>query len=161
MKKTVLVSALLNFVFGLALARLHAADFSAADEIRQLEQTWANAMVASQHDVLVHLLAPEFTQVTVRRASITTASQSVWLENIQHMAFQTCSPQVISVEAIGDTAIATVDLTWTVAMGGQAGAVDYFYLTDVWIKRAGQWQAVRRHSSPYPKANVSTPGHHN
>jgi uncharacterized protein (TIGR02246 family) len=150
MKHPSLISLLVFFFVTAARAATGTADDPAGNEVRQLEQSWASAMVSSDAARLDELLAPECSVVTVRRASVTTLTKAEWLANFRKMKYKASLADVVSVTVFGDTAVATVDLTWTVTFGGQ-DMTDYSYLTDVWIKRGDRWQVVRRHSSPYPK----------
>jgi ketosteroid isomerase-like protein len=80
--------------------------------------------------------------------------RDAWFAGLGRMTFRRFNPNVTSVEAFGDTALATVEGDWTLEFDGRL-IDENFYVTDVWVRREGQWRIVRRHSSPYQAAAVS------
>jgi ketosteroid isomerase-like protein len=70
---------------------------------------------------------------------------------------EACNKDDIKVRAYGDTAVASYRFT----IKGKYEATDVsrqFQITDVWMKREGQWQVVSRHTASIeqPKTEQAT-----
>jgi ketosteroid isomerase-like protein len=100
------------------------------------------------------LLAPEYRLVGVRSTGTSDMARDAWFAGLGRMAFSRFEPSVSSVEVFGDTALATVEGSWALEFDGRQ-IDESFYVTDVWVRRDGQWRIVRRHSSPYQPASSS------
>ncbi len=121
------------------------------NDITEQEGRLAQALQNQDREELEELLAPEFRLVGIRSTGTTDMPRTEWLAASTEMVFHRFELEVKAVEAYGDTAIATVDGYWL--MDWRLLRVDErFFLTDVWLRRAGAWRLVRRHSSPYQKA---------
>ena len=140
--------ACLMLAASMAMVRTDPISSGAQAEIAQLEDAWAAALRAKDEPALQRILAPEYKLVGVRSTGISDVPREEWLAAAKTMVFHRYEVKVVSVEVYGDAAIATVDGAWNIDWGPRHIA-ERFYLTDVWIKRDGRWQAVRRHSSPY------------
>ena len=127
---------------------------SVAEEIGALEQRFADAILAKDLDTLKVILAPEFRLVGVRSTGTSDMPREAWFAGLGRMTFSHFEPTVSSVEVFGDMALATVEGSWTLQFDGRQIA-ENFYVTDVWVRRDGDWRIVRRHSSPYQPVTVS------
>lgn len=112
------------------------------------ERAWAEAFVTGDYDPLQALLAPEFKLVGVRSTGASDIPRAQWFAMLPSMRFLRFEQEVTAVDLFGDTALATVEGYWRVDWGERV-IDENFFLTDVWVRPAGRWQVVRRHSSPY------------
>ena len=96
---------------------------------------------------LDRLLGSRFT-LTTGRTDAEVRSRQEWLDitrdryTIESFAFEDFIVQVY-----GDTAVARSRYRQTGRMDNQDRTLMYL-MTDVWVRRAGRWQAVARHISP-------------
>ncbi len=126
---------------------------STATDIEEQEGRLVQALQNKDREGLESLLAPEFRLVGIRSTGSSDMPREQWLAAAPEMSFHRFEVEVKSVEAYGDTAIATVDGYWR--MDWRDLKIDErFFLTDVWLRRGGDWQLVRRHSSPYEQARA-------
>lgn len=128
-----------------------ATDIRATDEkaeIAALEARWTAALIAKDETTLRDVLAPEFQLVGIRSTGAAAVGRDPWLASARSIVFNDFATKTTSVEVFGDTALATVEGHWDIVFGGKP-IKERFYVTDVWIRRDGRWQVVRRHSSPY------------
>ena len=98
-------------------------------------------------DACERFLADEFTMVTSRGS---LSDRATWLMNLRDNARRTEPPQFpgLSVRVYGDAALVTSrSLNPGATFGGRAWSPEN-YITDVWVRRNGRWQVVRRHASP-------------
>ena len=123
-------------------------------EIEGLENDFSKAIVEKDMVRLDALLAPEYRLVGVRSTGTSDMARDAWFAGLGRMAFSRFEPSVSSVEVFGDTALATVEGSWALEFDGRQ-IDESFYVTDVWVRRDGQWRIVRRHSSPYQPASSS------
>lgn len=115
------------------------------DEIAQLATAWMRAAFARDLDACARLLADDFTMVTDRGSQIGKAQ---WLANMGQRVGGTEPPAFLDpcVLAVGDAALMTSRNVLRATFDGQDWSAE-LYLTDVWVRRGGRWQLVRRHAS--------------
>jgi ketosteroid isomerase-like protein len=112
-------------------------------ELVELAHAWAAAAQAHDRERLESILAREFS--LVGRAGPKTREE--WLEDaagpyaIDEWAFEG-----IEVELYGNTAVLSSRYRQTARLDGTDLSGDYL-VTDVWVRRDGRWQAVRRHAT--------------
>src|SRR5919205_246429 len=119
---------------------------AAEDEIADLQRRWMDAWVARDEAVLESALAPEFTLRSV--ATDALVDRAEWLEQalsgrVAGTAFRYADMRV---QVLGDTAIVDSLLEMDATIAGRPWAQRVF-CTDVWLRREGRWQVVRRHGS--------------
>jgi ketosteroid isomerase-like protein len=119
----------------------------AQTEVERAEHEWMDA--AFRHDLAAceRYLAEEFTMVTSRGGLI---DRETWLVYVRDHARATEPAQFpdLRVRVYGDAALVTSrSLMAGATFRGQAWSPEN-YITDVWVRRDGRWQVVRRHSSP-------------
>ena len=120
-------------MFALAIAAAVAASPVALDpavaEITRLEQQWGEAFVKRDFNFI--------ERIKNSRA-------------FTHHAF---AVETVDVNRIGDTAVASAQGLWTVSMRpGEAPRRLRFFVTDTWVRHAGQWQVIHRYSHRLPGA---------
>lgn len=118
------------------------------------EAQWTAALIAADSAALEDLLAPEFQLVGVRSTGVAAVPRAAWLASAPTIVFHKFKTETTSVQLFGDTALATVEGEWDIEFAGRP-IREHFYVTDVWVRRAGHWRVVRRHSSPFQAAAAS------
>jgi ketosteroid isomerase-like protein len=117
---------------------------SVEEQLTSLVRQWDEAIVKRDTAMLDRLLASEFKFVGGR-------NKSEYLDSIKTQAADAVISAVstdLEVLFYGSTAVVTGVDTISGQNKGQPYTAKWLY-TDVWVKRAGRWQCVRTHASPY------------
>ena len=122
-------------------------------DIRDLERQWRDALFAKDEAQLRKLIHPQFKLVGIRSTGTVAVGLEDWLIALQKMDLISLEVRVMDSVRLDQTMVATVDAQWKLRFMGHA-IDERVLLTDVWVKIDGDWQVVRRHSSPVP-AGVS------
>ena len=120
---------------------------SAEADVERAERGWMDAAFQKDLAACEQFLADEFTMVTSRGSE---TDRATWLRNVRDNARRSEAPQFpdLRVRMYGDTALVTSrSLNPGATFAGRAWSPEN-YITDVWVRRDGRWQVVRRHSSP-------------
>ena len=120
------------------------------DLVRDLERRWRDALFAKDDDGLRQLIHPQFRLVGIRSTGSVAVDREQWIEALKRMDVASLEVRVTDCVALPHTIVATVDAQWKVRYLGQL-IDERVLLTDVWVRENGEWQAVRRHSSPVPQ----------
>ena len=145
-------------MFALALAAVVAASPVAPDpavsEISRLEQQWGQAFVKRDFDFLERIIAPEYRLVVAQPdGSFDITRRAEWMANSRAFTHHAFAVQTIDVNRAGNTAVASAQGLWTVAMRkGEPARQLRFFVTDTWVRRNGQWQVIHRYSHRLPGA---------
>jgi ketosteroid isomerase-like protein len=118
----------------------------AGAEVEQAAKEWMEAAGRRDADALDRVLAAEFTMVTNRGSQIDKAQ---WLENMLHRVGPGFTPPAfldVRVRVYGDAALMTSRNILRATFDGKDWSGE-LALTDVWVRRDGRWQLVRRHAS--------------
>lgn len=113
----------------------------------QLQNDWMDAWRRADNRRLEEILAPEFTLTSARTDQI--VNRSDWLRMLAGVRNESFAYSDFRIDVFGDAAVVRSRMT-QVAMVGDQRWDGTFVLTDVWIRRAGRWQVVARHSSTPP-----------
>jgi ketosteroid isomerase-like protein len=115
-----------------------------AEELVDLSSELVSAVQAHDVQRLDALLAAEFTldgaAGTLSREELLEAATGAYA--IEEFAYSELDPEVY-----GNTAV-VVSRYRQVARIGDREASGAFRITDVWVRRDGRWQIVRRHATP-------------
>jgi ketosteroid isomerase-like protein len=117
---------------------------SAEAEVEQTALAWMEAAFGRDLDACDRVLADEFTMITNRGSQI---DKTQWLANVQHRI--SGEPPVfldVRVRIYGEVVLMTSPNLLRAAFDGKDWSGE-LYLTDVWTRRDGRWQIVRRHAS--------------
>lgn len=117
---------------------------SVEEHLKGLVRQWDEAIVKRDTAVLDRLLADEFKFVG-------GVNKTAYLNSIKTQAPDAMTSAVSSnleVLVYGNTAVVTGLDTISGQNKGQPYVAKWLY-TDVWVKRAGRWQCVRTHASPF------------
>ena len=121
----------------------------ACELIDSLERGWRDALCAKDLDRLRSLIHPDFKLIGTRSSGPFTLSREEWLDAIQKRELISIELDVRDAVVFEDVIVGTVEANWRVSYLGRP-VEDCVLLTDVWVCVEGQWQVVRRHSSPMP-----------
>lgn len=118
-------------------------------EIPLLEHAWMDAWVAQDSATCERILADDFILTSARGSLM---SKSEWLAGARGpFVCSSFTWEQIQVRPFGDVAIVHGRSRQDATVSGQDWS-GVFLITDVWVKRAGQWQVVSRHGTgPLPK----------
>jgi len=130
----------------LTAAALAAAPGSAEprQEIEAANSRWTRAVIAKDVAALEAILGPEFELTGGAATGEDGLPRALWLANLQKMQISDYQADIADLHVAGDFAVATVRGRWTVALGGPP-RTDAFELRDIWVRRAGGWQVIRRY----------------
>jgi len=113
-------------------------------ELCGLAKEWMEAAQRHDRPRLEELLGREFSLV----GAVGEVDREQWLENasgpyeIDEFAFEE-----IEVELYGGTAVLQSRYRQTARLDAR-DLTGTFLVTDVWVRREGRWQVVRRHATP-------------
>ncbi|MEQ7873468.1 nuclear transport factor 2 family protein [Sphingomonas sp. ASV193] len=123
------------------------------NDVRALEARWRDALFAKDEATLRALIHPQFKLVGIRSTGSVAVDLEQWMAALQRMDLASLEVRVMDSVATEHTIIASIDAHWKVRYLGQL-IDERVLLTDVWVREdGGEWQVIRRHSSPVP-ANV-------
>lgn len=117
------------------------------EDVEAIENRWMQAWLDGDRAAIEEILAPGF-----QLRSITTDSlvdRATWIANsvdgsVRGSAF---AYHHMHVTVDGDTAVADSLLQFEATIDGKDWSTRA-WCTDVWTRRAGRWQVLKRHSSP-------------
>jgi ketosteroid isomerase-like protein len=115
-----------------------------AHELVELSHELADAVVRHDRELLERLLAAEFTLngaagVLDREAFLDAAAGPY---EIDEFSYDEIDPEVY-----GNTAVCVSRYRQVARLDGRDLSGE-LHVTDVWVRRDGRWQIVRRHASP-------------
>lgn len=133
----------------------------AAAEIVRLEEQWGEAFVRRDFDFIERIVAPEYRLVIADEEGHGISLRPEWMKNARVFTHHGFTVETVDVNVAGDTAVASAKGVWTVSFReGMPAMPIRFFVTDTWVRRAGQWQVIHRYShrlkeapSPKPTAN--------
>jgi len=115
-------------------------------ELVELAHVWAGAVQAHDRERLESIVAREFTLVGRSDGK----SREEWLDEwAGPYVIDEWRYEEIEVELYGNTAVLSSRYLQTARHDGadRSGA---YLVTDVWVRRDGRWQVVRRHATLAP-----------
>lgn len=115
-----------------------------AAHVRQQAEEWMAAAFRSDFEAAARFLAPEFTMVTNRGSLI---DRDQWCTNLSRRVTAVSGGFVESqVQVYGEVALMLSRWQMQATFDGRDWSDDT-YITDVWVRRDGDWQVLRRHST--------------
>jgi putative salt-induced outer membrane protein YdiY/ketosteroid isomerase-like protein len=121
-------------------------------EIRTRENALFDAVRTKDSQRLERLLAADF----VLRAQ-PDVDRSTWLRNAVALCWgDRMDVEDFRVTMLGDTAVASFELTFYVDPGTCRPATLRSLITDIWVRDADEWRLRVRHSGPPPAAGVAS-----
>lgn len=117
-----------------------------AEAIAAIEQQLASAWVHRDQETITSILAPDWS-VTDAAGRVLTKEEVIRASFVamEHRV-DTMVIDDVKVRTFGDTAVATGRTRATGTSGGRSGSA-VLRFTDVFVRRAGRWQAVASHAS--------------
>ncbi len=144
MKKLMTVCFLLLFTC-VAYSQEVKKESSVEAELIALENAWAKAYVDRDVKTLDRLEADDWFCTTADGKMITKAQDIADVSSGTYQATEFKMSE-LKVRVYGDTAVITGRQTEVATMAGK-DASDQFRVTDVWLKRNGQWRSIATHLS--------------
>lgn len=117
--------------------------------IERLEREWTDALCRKDMKRLEALVHKDFILIGTRSTGPFMMNRQEWLDAIQRRDVQDIGVNVMNATVLDDIMIGTVQASWRLNYLGRV-IEDCVVLTDVWVKDGGEWQAIRRHSTPAP-----------
>ena len=117
--------------------------------IEGLEREWRDALCRKDMERLQSLVHKDFILIGTRSTGPFMMTRSEWLEAIQRREVFEIDIEVQDATVLPEVMIGTVHARWRLKYLGRS-IEDCVVLTDVWVRDGGQWQAIRRHSTPAP-----------
>ena len=117
---------------------------SVVDTIKQLEQSWVDAMIAVDIAKLSQIVADDWIEGYPGKA-ITKAKFLEDVKSGKH-ALDACEFGSRDVKVLGDVAVLQGSVTETRISDGQRSTVRAAYM-DVWVKRGDRWVVVRSYAT--------------
>ena len=117
-------------------------------EIPALEQQWGEAFVKRDFDFIERIVAPEYRLVGADAdGSHVVTPRDAWMKNARLFVHHGFTVETVDVNVAGDTAVASAKGLWTVSFRPGAPPMPIrFFVTDTWVRRAGQWRVIHRYS---------------
>jgi len=117
---------------------------SVAEEIKQLEQAWADAMITGDLATVSRIVADDWISGYPGKSS----TKADFLASIKAGAhkLETCEFGPRDVKVLGDVAVLQGSATETRLSDGQRMTVRVAYM-DVWAKRGARWVLVRSYAT--------------
>ena len=116
-------------------------------KLEQLERQWIEAVRDRDTEKLERILGEEFT-LTTGRPGNEVRSRAEYLEIARdRYSIESFEFTELEVHTYGHVAVVRSRYRQTGSMDGAERNQTYL-MTDVWVRRAGRWQAVTRHVSP-------------
>jgi ketosteroid isomerase-like protein len=117
-------------------------EFSDVVKARNVQR--ARAMQANGFRLLIRVEGPKLVEV----------AQEPWLKLLPRYVIDSYRIDDIKVLELGDVAIATLAFYQLAHIEGDSRNITgEFMLTDVWVKRDGEWKIIERHSSHAERAS--------
>ena len=123
--------------------------------IEALEREWRDALCRKDMAKLRSLVHPDFVLIGTRSSGPFTMGREEWLDAIQRREVETIDVEVRDATVLDHVMVGTVQARWRLKYLGRI-IEDCVVLTDVWVSVDGQWQAIRRHSTPAPAGDFKT-----
>jgi hypothetical protein len=117
--------------------------------IETLEGEWRDALCKKDMERLSALLHPKFVLIGSRSSGAFTMTRDEWLDAIQRRDIDSIEVHVREATVLDEVLVGTVLARWRVRYLSRV-IEDCVLLSDVWVRDAGRWRVIRRHSTPAP-----------
>jgi hypothetical protein len=116
------------------------------EEIARLQEAWMRAWIERDVATCERLLAPEFRLRSV--ATDDVVDRDGWLRQVElgRVVATGFSHDEMDVAVMDDTAVTMSLITQQAQIDGRDWSAT-LHVTDVWVRRDGDWQVVARHAS--------------
>ena len=116
---------------------------AAQQELITLSEQWNDALARKDIAALERFLAADF--YVSAAGALPKTERSVWLKNVEEMDWNSLKFRNVKVDIYGDTAVLTSLIDFKVTTKSGIPISTDTQITDVWVKRDGQWQVAARH----------------
>jgi ketosteroid isomerase-like protein len=150
MKRIALALSMMVLVFAIAAqAQAPAQTGSEEQGLIKLENEWADAWIKRDGGAYARFLADDYISTNSYGDMKTKAESIAWLKSDwlkSHEKTISLIPHDFRIRVYGDAAVINFRMTYRNQVDGRESS-GQDQITDVWIKRGGQWQCVASHSS--------------
>jgi len=120
--------------------------------IRDREKTWNDALVKLDVASAETFLSPDyFLAVAVPGKPLVTTARKQWLEHLKAYSIGEMRLGEMLVRVYGDVATVAYPYFQKAKLNGQSISGDS-HITDIWVKRDGEWKVAARYSSRFGMA---------
>ena len=116
---------------------------TAEQELIALSNQWSDALARKDIAVLERFLAADFYVSTM--GDLHKTPRSEWLKNVEEMDWNSLKYRNVKVDFYGDTAVMTALIDFKVTTKSGIPISTDTQITDIWVRRKGQWQVTARH----------------
>lgn len=116
-----------------------------SDELRLLEEHWADCLERGDVAALEELLADDFILSSAGGVG-ERVTRDEWFENLGRIQTRSLSVQFIDARAFGDVAVVRATLEWDAALGDRSLSGEYA-ITDVFTRSDERWRVSWRIST--------------
>jgi len=118
---------------------------SAEQELITLSKQWMEALERKDQAALERFLADDF--FITAPGDIEKTDRSEWLKNAEELGWSSLKYHNFRVNTYGDTAVVTalLDFKFAGSPDGFKIPINEAEVTDIWVRRNGQWQVAARH----------------
>ena len=114
--------------------------------ITALEDGWSQAFLTKDMAFLESIVAPEFSVASYRNGRQILSGREEWMATTRRWEFRAHPTEVLNVQVVEDTSVATVRGTLVAAVDGREVRNNDFLVTDTWVRRNGRWQVIFRYA---------------
>ena len=127
------------------------------DQFWQQEQAWKAALIAKDATRLRQLLHPDFRLNGLRGAVMTALDREQWIAALEKMDLVGLTIELKDSLVLPQILTGSMIAHWRVRYLGQE-IDEQVFINDVWVATAqGEWQVIRRHSTPMSQKNNIRP----
>ncbi len=118
---------------------------AAEQELITLSTQWMEALERKDQAALERFLADDFFITAL--GDVEKTDRSGWLKNAAELDWSSLKYHNFRVNIYGDTAVVTalLDFKFAGSAGGLKIPINNAEVTDIWVRRNGQWQVAARH----------------
>ena len=118
---------------------------AAEQELITLSTQWMEALERKDQAALERFLADDF--FITAPGDIEKTDRIEWLKNARELGWGSLKYHNFRVNIYGDTAVVTalLDFKFAGSAGGLKIPINNAEVTDIWVRRNGQWQVAARH----------------
>lgn len=148
LSSTAFVSLLLMSAFAIRAQEASGRQTNASEqELVALSTQWMEALERKDQAALERFLAEDF--YISAPGELNKVRRSEWLKNALEMDWRNLRYHNFKVDLYGDTAVVASLLDFKVTTKSGIPISTNTQVTDIWVKRDGQWQVAARHLGAY------------
>lgn len=123
----------------------------------KLERSWCEALCRQDYVQLGALAHEEFLLIGTRAGCPFIMNRQEWLNAVKRAAVEQVAAELRDAIIFDNVIVGTIDAHWRIRSLGRI-IEDSVMMTSVWVRDAGGWKVIRRHSTPAGQTNVRAKG---